>query len=121
MLGITAAPPGTSASTYLTFFAGAAGCWGWMIFTLAERGLHPSTLAAALYLVALLLLTCGFAFSFLRLAKRSQWSQMIKSSHGWQWRDRLHGNSDFPTRAFSLPLWAAGLCSSRDSIGSLPS
>lgn len=72
-----AAPPGTSASTYLTFMAGAACCWGWMIFTLAERGLHPSTLAAVLYFVGLLLLTCGFGFSFLRLAKRSQWSQMI--------------------------------------------
>jgi hypothetical protein len=69
-------PPGTGASTYLTFVAGAAFCWGWMIFTLAERGLHPSTLVAALYFVVLVLLTCGFGSSFLRLSKRSQWSQM---------------------------------------------
>jgi FtsH-binding integral membrane protein len=66
-----------SAAAYLVFLLAAACCWGWMIFTLAYRGSHPSTTTAVGYFLVLLLLVGGFGYSFLWLPQRSGLNQMI--------------------------------------------
>ena len=85
----------TSMATYLVYLLGAACCCGWMFFTLADRGSHPSTSTAVFFFVVLLLLAGGFGYSFLRLSKRSRWNQMsmfiqigtlmgVSGSFAWQ-------------------------------------